>query len=323
MKRTLAPFSPLLAFILVMLIAPRALAHEEAVENAHELARAWVFEPGIVIPLALSVWLYAQGLIRMWRGAHLGAGIKVWEALCFAGGWISLVIALVSPLHPWGEVLFSAHMAQHEILMLVAAPLLVLGKPMIVFLKALPGPWASALARAGNAQSWQAIWQFITNPPIAWMFHAAVLWAWHAPVLMDAVIDNEWVHAAQHICFLVSALLFWWAVIHGHRRAVGYGMAVLYMFTTALHSGLLGVLMTFATTIWYAPYATTTQAWGLSPLEDQQLGGLIMWIPAGVVYVVAGLVLLACWLRESEHRALRREAMALTRASTAAAEVPS
>ena len=111
-------------------------------------------------------------------------------------------------------------------------------------------------------------------------------------------------HAAQHASFLGSALLFWWALIHGKHRTIGYGLAVLYMFTTALHSGLLGALLTFARSVWYPSYLQTTEAWGVTALEDQQLGGLIMWIPAGLVYIIAGLALFAGWLREAERRSI-------------------
>jgi putative membrane protein len=292
--------------VIVLMLQTVAHAHEEAPENFEQLRSAWVFEPAICIPLVITAWLYAAGIVRTWRDSRIGGGIRVWEAAAFVGGWIALVTALVSPLHPWGRALFAAHMAQHEILMLVAAPLLVLGKPVIAFLRALPSPWAGALARWSNAPWWQRVWLLLTNALIAWFIHAAILWLWHAPALMNRVIDNEWMHAAQHLSFLLSALLFWWAVIHGQQRALGYGMAVLYMFTTALHSGLLGVLLTYSTRLWYPAYANTSQSWGLTPLEDQQLGGLIMWIPAGVIYVIAGLALLAGWLRESDARLLRR-----------------
>jgi cytochrome c oxidase assembly factor CtaG len=126
---------------------------------------------------------------------------------------------------------------------------------------------------------------------------------------MNAVIDDEWVHAAQHISFLFSALLFWWAVIHGQRRSLAYGMAVLYLFTTAVHSGLLGAMLTFSTRPWYPTYAHTAPQWGLTPVEDQQLGGLIMWVPAGLVYVAVGLALFAAWLTESERRAAGAKAV--------------
>jgi putative membrane protein len=281
------------------------LAHGTEPHSLAELARAWEWEPGVVIALALSAWLYAHGLWRLWRGSGVGHGVRRWEAWCYAAGWVSLVVALVSPIHPWGRVLFSAHMTQHEILMLVSAPLLVLGRPILVFLKALPAPTAGGLARLSNTRGWQLAWRAISNPFSAWLIHGLILWLWHVPALFQATLDDEFIHTLQHASFLVSAILFWWAVTHGRGRAGAYGLAVLYMFTTALHSGLLGLLITFARTVWYPAYADTTGKWGLTPLEDQQLGGLIMWIPAGLVYVVAGLAFFAGWLRESERRAER------------------
>jgi putative membrane protein len=185
--------------------------------------------------------------------------------------------------------------------------LLVLGRPLIAFLWALPAGWAPKLARASKAASLQMLGSVLTNAFVAWLIHAVVLWTWHVPTLFQATLTSDAMHAAQHASFLGSALLFWWAVMHGQRRALGYGVAVLYLFTTALHSGLLGALLTFAGAIWYPAYAQTTAAWGLTPLEDQQLGGLIMWIPAGLVYIIAGLALFAGWLRESETRAVKRD----------------
>jgi putative membrane protein len=290
--------------------APLSLeAHEEQVRNFHELARAWSFEPIVVIGLVLSAWLYARGLRRLWHSG-VPRGIRRWEAWSYAAGWLMLFVALVSPLHAWGSALFSVHMTQHEILMLVAAPLLVLGRPMIALFKGLPRGWASALASLGNLSGWRSVWRTVTHPFVAWLIHAAALWIWHAPVLFQATLQSETIHAIQHSSFLFSALLFWWAVLHGRQRLVGYGAAILYMFTTAMHSGLLGALITFARGLIYPIYADRTISWGLSPLEDQQLGGLIMWVPAGLIYVVAGLALFTGWLRESERRVARREAEA-------------
>jgi putative membrane protein len=277
------------------------LAHEVGPANFDELRYWWAFEPGTVVPLVLSVLLYTVGVLRLRRvNTH---AIGAVEISCFAAGWLTLVIALVSPLHPWGAVLFSAHMTQHELLMLVAAPLLVLSRPIVPFLWALPKSSAREISNWSRATWWQHIWKTITAPFVAWIIHAVVLWTWHIPALFQATRDSEFIHALQHASFLFSALLFWWAVLHGRQRALGFGAAVLYMFTTALHSGLLGALLTFARSAWYPIYNDTTQSWGLTPLEDQQLGGLIMWIPAGVVYIIAGLALFAGWLREAENRA--------------------
>jgi putative membrane protein len=109
------------------------------------------------------------------------------------------------------------------------------------------------------------------------------------------------VHAVQHLCFFGTAALFWWGIAHGRYGRTGYGAAVVYVFATALHSGLLGALLTVSPRVWYVPYLTT-HVGGLAPLEDQQLAGLVMWVPAGLLLTGGGLVLFAAWLRESDRR---------------------
>jgi putative membrane protein len=276
-----------------------------------ELGRAWEFDPWVVVPLALSTWLYAGGLYQLWRQAGIGHGIRLWEAAAFLGGILILVVANVSPLHRWGGMLFSAHMTQHELLMLVAAPLLVLGKPLVAMLKGLPTGWARDLVRWTSASWWRRVCAAIISPLVAWLIHAVVLWVWHLPALFQATLTSDLVHALQHLSFILSALLFWWAVMQGPNHAVNFGVAVLYMFTTALHSGFLGALITFARTAWYPAYAETAPVWGLSALEDQQIGGAIMWIPACTVYIVAGLAAMAGWMRSSEERVRRWESRPL------------
>jgi cytochrome c2 len=154
-------------------------------------------------------------------------------------------------------------------------------------------------------------WQFFTRPAVATTVHGAAIWIWHAPRLYDATLASDWMHAAQHASFIGTALLFWWALLHGRSRRAGYGAGVLYLFFTAVHTTLLGVLLFFADKPWYPAYsASVTSSWGVTPLQDQQIGGLIMWIPAGIAYLVGGLVLFAGWLRESEVRVISRETAA-------------
>jgi cytochrome c oxidase assembly factor CtaG len=287
-------------------VSPILALHGGQPHNWHDLARAWSFEPLVIISLTITAILFAIGFSRLKRRS-----IRTWEALCFAGGWLALFIALVSPLHAWGRVLFSAHMSQHEVLMLVAAPLLVLGRPLIAFLWALPLNWSRRLGNAGKIVWINRLWRTLTIPLVAWLVHAVALWMWHIPVLFDATLHSETVHTLQHLSFLLSALLFWWALIHGPQGAMGYGAAVLYLFTTSVHSGALGALITLASSVWYPSYNGLTTSWGLTTLEDQQLGGLIMWIPAGLVYVIAGLALFAGWLREADLRTAKRERLEL------------
>ena len=183
--------------------------------------------------------LYTIGLARFWRAAGVGHGIRTWEGACFWFGWLALVVALVSPLHRWGGMLFSAHMSQHEVLMLAAAPLMVLGKPLLAMLRAIPASWSARLVRWFTRRPLRVVWSVLLSPLAAWVIHAVILSVWHVPRFFQATLTSDFVHALQHLSFFVSALIFWWAVMQGPRRAYNFGMATVYMFTTALYSGAL------------------------------------------------------------------------------------
>lgn len=292
-----------LAALALLLLPAAAFAHGgEHHLTASTVLRWWSWDPLVILGLALSAGLYAGGVARLWRRAGIGMGIQRWEAVCFALGWLALFIALISPLDALGGVLFSAHMAQHEVLILLAAPLLVLGRPLAAWLWALAPRSRERIMAAVQAQPVAAVWHAITGPLAAFAIHAVALWIWHLPSLYQATLENDAVHAVQHLSFFLSATLFWWALIHGRYGRMGYGVAVFYVFATAMHSGVLGALITFAPHLLYPIYGGRTAAWGLSPLEDQQLAGLLMWVPAGVLFIVLGLALFAAWLGESERR---------------------
>jgi cytochrome c oxidase assembly factor CtaG len=140
-------------------------------------------------------------------------------------------------------------------------------------------------------------WRWLTAPLVATLLQAVALWLWHAPALFDLALAHDGWHVVQHLCFLATALLFWWAVLHGHgERRVG--VAIGCLFFTAIVSGALGALMAFSASPWYAGYAASgLDAFGLTPSEDQQLAGVLMWVPGGLVHAGAGLALLARWLR--------------------------
>ena len=251
------------------------------------------FEWWLVVLLAGSVALYAIGVRRLWRRAGRGRGITVAQTARFATGWLALCAALVSPIDTRGAALFSAHMVQHELLMVVAAPLLVLSRPIEAWTWALRPAWRRALGGVARIGPLRAAWRTCTEPIGAWTLHAVALWAWHVPALFEAALADEAVHVAQHSCFLVSALFFWWSVFAGAGRRGGASVAS--VFTTMMHTSALGALLTFAPSPWYPHYADTS-AFGLSALEDQQLGGLVMWVPGGLAYLVAGLAIVAAWL---------------------------
>jgi putative membrane protein len=277
------------------LLPSMAQAHETADHvSPAGLWRAWSFEPWVIVALLLTAAPYIAGL-RQSKESR-------WQRASFVAGMIALALTLLSPIHRLGSELFSAHMAQHELLMLVAAPLLVLGKPGSAMLWGLTTGLRKQVARLLKLSFVEKSWKLISAPLAAWLVHGFTLWLWHVPVLYEATLDSELVHAAQHATFLFTALLFWWALFHGRGGRMPYGAAVAYVFTTGVHTSILGALLTCSSKLWYPAYIGRTAAWGLSPLEDQQLGGLIMWVPAGVVYVVIGLWLFAGWLRESDKR---------------------
>ena len=299
--------SRLLLVVVTLAASPwRLPAHDGRPIEPHDLLAAWSFEPFVIVALLTSAFLYARGY-RAMRARRRDRGRR-WPVVCFISGWVVLAVALVSPLHALGGALFSAHMVQHELLMAVAAPLLVLGRPLVPMLWALPMRWRRASGRFASVSWIRVPWRILTASAIAWLAHAIAIWAWHLPGPYQSSLNSELAHSSQHASFLLTALLFWWALIHGRGGRMGYGAAVLYVFGTALHTSILGALLTFSDVPWYPQYGRSTMQWGLTVLEDQHLAGLIMWIPAAIAYVVAALWLLASWLRDSERRVVAREA---------------
>lgn len=267
------------------------------------LSRPWSWEPLVAVPLLLSGVVYVAGLVRLWGQAGVGGGVRRWQALSFAGGWLVLVVALDSPIASASDMLFSVHMTQHMLLMLVAAPLLVFGHPLLVSLWAFNGRQRIRLTRAVRGRAMRRVWPWITAPVAVFLTHAAVLWLWHVPLFYDTALRHAPVHAFEHLTMVAAAALFWWGMVYGRYGRQGYGVAVLYVFLTAIHSAVLGALLTTSSTAWYPDYRQQATAWHVNALADQQLGGLIMWVPAGVVFVLLGLALFAAWLGESERRA--------------------
>lgn len=244
---------------------------------------------------------YAIGVTRLWRAAGLGHGVRPWQAAVFAAGELALLVALVSPLDALADVVFSAHMAQHEVLMLVAAPLLVVGRPLTAMLWAFPKEARQAIARAVRAPVPLAIWRTLTGPITVLVLHSFVVWVWHVPALFEGALRDEGVHAVQHATMFWTAALFFWALVHGRYGRAGFGIGVLYVFATGMSQTVLGALLTVGRAVWYPLYVHRAPG-GVDPLEDQQLAGLVMWVPAGVLFTMIGLALFAAFLGEVARR---------------------
>lgn len=278
------------------------LAHAGQPPAPHDLWGAWNLDPGLLLGIFLAVWAYRRGQ------THSRRAVDTWRARCFAGALVAIGAALISPLDALSGALASAHMVQHILLLLVAAPLLALAAPSGTLLRGSPlvvrrtsGRWRRRLRLA------RANLGILRHPATVWLLHVGTLWFWHAAAPYNAALGNEFLHVLEHASFLVTALLFWHTVI-GVRGAdrVSNGFGVLLVFAMAMQSVFLSVLLTFARAPWYSGYATTTTPWHLEPLADQQLAGVIMWIPAGLVYLTAALTLVVTWVRATEGEDIAR-----------------
>ncbi|HEX8170623.1 MAG TPA: cytochrome c oxidase assembly protein [Thermoanaerobaculia bacterium] len=297
------------ALVCTLLAATSALAHEGHEHAAtFDAADFWRVVTGVTL-FAVAL-LYALGLRRLWSNDAGKQTIRRWQAAAFFAGTASAAIALLSVLDRWSDILFSAHMAQHEILMLISAPLMVIGRPFIVTLWAFSPDARATLGAAARRPLVVRTWERISGPLFVLVLHAVVLWAWHLPALFEAALHDETVHAFQHLGFFLTAALFWWALVHGRYGRLGYGVGVLYVFATAMHTQILGALLTFGSRVWYPTHAARTAAAHVNPVDDQQLAGIVMWIPFGMVFLFAVLALFAAWLGEVERRVALREGRA-------------
>jgi putative membrane protein len=276
------------------------LAHAGQPPAPHDLWGAWNLDPVLLFGLLFAVWAYRRGTARGRRRQ------APWRGRCFGAALVAIGVALISPLDALSSALASAHMVQHVLLLLVAAPLLALSGPMTTLLRGSPSVVRDASVQLRRRLRLTRVnLRPLRHPAVVWLVHVGTLWFWHAAVPYDAAVEHHVLHVIEHASFLATGVLFWRVVI-GARQAdrVSNGLGVLLIFAAAMQSVFLSALLTFAREPWYSVYATTTGPWSLDPLADQQLAGVIMWIPAGLVYLGAALGLLVTWIRSTERQEL-------------------
>lgn len=269
---------------------------------------AWNLDPVLLAGLFLAVWLFVRGQPR-----------DAARTTAFFGGVAALGVALVSPLEPVSGALASAHMVQHILILVVAAPLLAFSAPATTLLRGAPRELVRAGARLGRAVGLRPRrLRLLQNPVVAWLLNVGVLWTWHASVLYEAALRSEPLHILQHLSFLLSGVLVWRVVVGPDRVRVVAGAGVLLVFALAIQNVLLSALLTFAEEPWYASYADTAPVWGLSHLGDQQLAGAIMWVPTGLVYLLVALHLFSSWLEQTDREGSEQPAGSSTSATRCA-----
>ncbi|ANY76976.1 hypothetical protein BB934_01040 [Microvirga ossetica] len=279
-----------LASALAFLTNRPALAHGTAPHGPADLWHSWQADPLVTIPLLVSSLLFARGTWRL--RSDLGRfppGFGPPQVLCFGAGIVLLIVALLSPLEGLSKLLLSAHMVQHILLIAIAPPLLVLGKPEVAWLWALPESWRRGLARQRGTRSVLAFLAPCARPVPAALIHMGTLWIWHSPALFDAALESNLVHWLEHVLFFGTALLFWRGVIKARSGREAAAGALIACFITLLQSGLLSALLSFAREALY--HTPNTAVWGLTALEDQQLAGAIMSLPMCGIYLLTGLAM--------------------------------
>ena len=223
-------------------------------------------------------------------------------------GYATLVIALISPLHSVGEQYFSVHMVQHLLLSLVAPPLLLLSSSMPVLLWALPAHERQTLGRlVGQPGGIRAGLKLLTHPMVALALFVGTQWAWHQPVAYDLALENRLAHYFEHVSFFVTAILFWWPVIGAPPlpSPLNYPARIGYAFLAWLPNSLLGAGISLSRAPLYSFYADAAQVTGADPTFDQQLAGLIMWVPGDVLFAAILMLLVVAFMQHEERQEAR------------------
>jgi putative membrane protein len=254
-------------------------------------------ETASVISLLVIAMLYAFGATRLWRRAGV-RGVTGGQAVMFAAGWAALALLSLPPVRELSAGLFAAHMIEHEWAMLIAAPLLILSRPFVAFAWAAPRPLLSNFTALRKRL--QTAWTLATQPLFATTQHALAIWVWHASSLYGLALEDPTAHFVQHACLVGSGLIFWRAMLLSPQK----GLVLFCLFFTVVQSGFLGVLLTVSERLWTESQSANAGAWGLTPIEDQQLAGLIMWVPTGLLYTAAALWVAGGWIKHAQHRSL-------------------
>jgi putative membrane protein len=269
------------------------------------------------ITVVVIVW-YAVGVARRGRRGHRES---LWRQLSFYTGVLLLHFSVEPPMDVLEEHLFSAHMFQHVIIRMMGPMLLTLSVPLANLIAGLPRPLRSyVLAPLMRSRPLQKLWGFLVHPFWSAFLWMAALYVWQWPPFFNVTVDREWADDFQHAILLITGLFFWWMAFdpRGRPGAVRYGTRVIAVLATLFPNIVIGAYITFTRHDLYREYLVTGRIWGVGEALDQQIGGLIMWVPGSMMTVIGALVVLARWIRDEAARPLsyqaRRRAAALKRA---------
>lgn len=273
----------------------------------------WPFDPAVVGGVALSALLYWLGLRYSIR-AGLNRHIRWWQVAAFVAGLLAVLTALDSPLDTLADTWLWAHMIQHDLLTMVAPPLLLLGAPAwpvwrSIPLKARRATLSWVLRQRWPRRVWHVVEHYALAPWPVWLLYVGMYSIWHIPSLYDAAIAHQPIHVLEHITFLGTALLLWAQIIPSHplQPRLSYPMRALYLCAVGMHANLIGSLFVFSVGPFYPHYALLARPAGaMTALVDQHLAGAAMDVPGTIIFFVAVSVVLWLWLRDDERAPVAR-----------------
>jgi putative copper resistance protein D len=270
------------------------------------LLTMWSFDPLVQVPLAAAAVAYVSA-VRAVNRAHPANPVPVRRWVTFLAGLLAIELALQSPIERYDTTLFSVHMVQHVLLTMIAAPLLAAGAPITLLLR---------FARPAFRRRWilpvlhSRALRLVTFPVVAWLLFAGVMWGSHFSPVFNASLEEPLVHQAEHLAYLVAALLFWWPIVGADPSPwrMPYPLRALYAFLQMPQNTFLALAIYSASTPLYPHYATLQRAWGPSVLADQQLAGGLMWVIGDLTFLVAILVVVVAWMRQEDRDTARSDA---------------
>jgi len=304
LHRTLLGFARPLTIATVGLVwlaaAATAAAHGDAAPAPvlPGVLLAWSFDPRIVLPVTLTAAAYLLAVRRVDR-AHPANPVPAIRSVCWLLGLGAIVVALQSPIERYDTTLFGVHMAQHILLIMVAAPLLALGAPITLLLR-VARPETRRRVILPILHSWPV--RAVTFPLVTWLLFALTMWGTHFSPIFDRSLEEPAVHQLEHLLYLVTACLFWWPVValDPNPWRMSEPVRIVYTFLQMPQNSFLGLAIVSATAPLYHHYATLVRDWGPSVMEDQQMAGAAMWVVGDLIFLAAILGIVVSWMHREE-----------------------
>ena len=298
----LSKFTPIFLGIGFWITSAASAEAHGGIEPGQNLLLAWNTNPLPSLGLFLAAYIYINGLNRWSHPSH---PISQWQRISFFSGLIVIFLALQSPIDPLAEHQFSIHQVQHLLLRMIGPLLVLSGAPLTPMLRGAP-PWflqvvIKPIVRVSVSHQ---IYGFITNPVLTTLVFIATIYLWQIPAVHDMAVRSDLVHSGMHSTMLISGFMFWWLVIDPkpHRSRLHFALRILYLGLIVIPNTILGASITFSSHLLYEAYQEFPQPLGLSPLIDQQLGGLILWVVGDMMSILAAGIVMILWYKKEQEQ---------------------